>query len=363
MKSKTSSKIMLLMSIAIIAFLFALSPIALVTSATSAGVAPVASVNPSASLTATSPSGNLVNKVRFPAFPGTPQKGASEYTFATNIDSGTVDVLNSAGKLVTKIGDGGSSGYGVTYAPSTKKIYVFDYDDSLVFVINPTTMKVVTSFTCHGCIFGVYVPSNGMIYASQFDKGEVIPFNPKTYAFGSEIQVCSQHPEYIAYNGGDGNVYVPARSGCYSIIDPNTNVATNVSLGTDPNGVACSSSNRLGTDCWITDESTGYVYEVNGSTLVATITNCDACYWGDAFNPTSRSVYVTSTDDVIVVVKGSAVVTNITTPSKSDADCLGAAKTIVVPLESGYAIGINKENDIMWTTNLKINFPESCTRS
>lgn len=346
------SKILPILALATVLFLFA-SP------------AVVAQTNKSTPLTA--PAGVTPGTVRGTAMAGSPNKGGSGEVFVTNLEDGAVDVLNTAGKLVTEIEDGGCSGYGATFIPTTGLVWVFDYSCSTVYVISPATNAVVTSFSCAYCIFGTYVASNKMVYASQFAEGEVIPINAKTYAEGSEISVCSYYPEYIT-TASDGMVYTPAREGCYSIINPKTNGVTNVDLGTYPNGVACATTGKTAM-CWITDEDNGNVYVVSGSKLIATISGCSDCYWGATYNPANKAAYMTGTEADVYPIVGKKLGTAITMEYGSDAACVGLSKEVVVPeilSESpGYAGGISTKNKVVWNTQLgsESDYPEGCGTS
>lgn len=346
-----------ILSLVAVVFLFS-SPAAL---AVSSPASSTPAVNPAATS-----SWGYVNTVRVPASPGSPDKGSGGDTFVSNVGTGAVDVLSSEGKLVTEIEDGGCSGYGVTYAPTTKMIYVFDYACGTVYVINPSTMKVVTSYGCAGCIFGAYAPTDKLIYVSLFGYGEVETLDPTTGALGTPITVCGTYPEFIAFSPPDQSVYVPSRLGCYSIISTPKNTVTNVTLGTYPNGVACASSGKEPL-CWITDEDNGNVYEVSGSRLLATVTGCAGCNWGDGYSPASKTAYVSSTNDEVWPIKGDKLGTAISTSYGSDDNCYALAKEMVVPLSSspGYASGISKSNKVVWTTQLGSDseYSEACAAS
>jgi DNA-binding beta-propeller fold protein YncE len=289
---------------------------------------------------------------------------SSNCTFVTDLGSNLLQVLSSSGKLVTTITLPSSGcGYGATQVG--QNVWVDDYCLGQLDKVSATTLSYVTSYGLAGAIFSAYAPSSGMLYVSQFGYGTVTPFNPLTGTFGSAIAVCGAYPEYIAYNGGsagDGLIYVPARTGCYSTINPTSNTASNYNLGVYPNGVACSSATG---NCYISDEdsSLNYVYEVKGGSTIATISNSNFDWlWGMAYNPIFGTVYVTSAlNNAVVVISGGSVTNTITMKSEADANCFKNGKVVTPMLLVATTSGLGQYS-VVWTTPLGqgVIGPESC---
>jgi hypothetical protein len=299
-----------------------------------------------------------------------------ECIFITNVGNNRINVLNEDGNSLGSFTLKGTCSFGAVAirGPSGfQEVLIFDYCDSLMFVINPLNFSIVHEYECAGCMFGVYDPSNKMIYITQFGYGTVVPFNPIAGLFGHRINVCYSYPEFIALNGEDGKLYVPARASCYSVIDPNNNTSKSVRLGISPNGVACDTREKsLGGsgDCWISDTTRNKVYVVSGSKLLATLSG-SKYPWGAVFDPVSQNgkgaVFVTSYNTSSVSVYSTdRLVKSVKTAYGADSLCLGPRGTVVAPLygsfESGTVSGISETYKLIWTTSLGDSSisPESC---
>lgn len=228
--------------------------------------------------------------------PTTSCKTGCVYIALDNTSVPEVAVVKGTKYLTAITLPAGAEAFGALYIPTVKEIFVADYGLGEIHVISPSTNKIVKTIEdVPGAAFMAFDPKNGLVYVSEFGETAVAVINPKTDKITTTLTVCGEYPEFLAYNSVDGNIYVPSRIACYSIIDPSTNKVTNVSLGDEPTGVAVNPKNGY---AYITDFGTNDTYVVKGSTLVATLTNAslDGRIWGAIYSPTTNEVYVVNTE-------------------------------------------------------------------
>ena len=137
--------------------------------------------------------------------------------YVANQVAGTVSVINSQNEVVKTItigtpGDNGLSG--IAYVPTTKSIYVIDYDDLGLYQISSNN-KVVNFGIFSGNPWNLaFNPVNGMLYMTATSTGEILVVNPKTLDLRAEITcpgtICAQQavPTGVAYDAQNGFVYV-----------------------------------------------------------------------------------------------------------------------------------------------------------
>ncbi len=228
--------------------------------------------------------------------------------YISDYGSAQISVLNaSTKKLLTTIPlEASAVPFGVTYVPTLKEIFVGDYGDNQLLVIDTSTNKIVKNISITAPTFMAYDPKNGMLFVSEFGYGIVQTVNASSRKVGPSIPVCGIYPEFIDYNTVDGKLYVPARfngnnQGCYDVINPKTNTATNVTLGTYPTGVAV---NQKTGAVYISDFGVNEVYEVKGTKLITTINSpefSNARLWGLVYSPKTNDIYVAATNNDTVI--------------------------------------------------------------
>jgi glutamine cyclotransferase len=228
-----------------------------------------------------------------------------------------VTVINaSTDKIVTTIAlPSGTEVFGVTYVASTHTIWVGTYTLGYIYVYSTRSDKLIKKITVSDSAF-MTLAGNGMMYVAQFGLGTYQPINTTSYALGTSITACAADPEFLAYNNKDGMIYAPARTSCYDLINPSTNKATKVTLGTAPTGVAV---NQMTGDVYITDSTTNQTYVVSGSKLITTINSTefkDGRLWGAIYSPKTNEVYIVASGKAVGTVYPIGTVIPITSSNK-----------------------------------------------
>ncbi len=220
----------------------------------------------------------------------------------------------------------GGVAFGVTYVPKTKMLWIGDYYQGKVLVYNPATNTLAKQISAVGAAFMTLAP-NGNMYVAGFGNTTYTVISTTTYKVVTTITACGLYPEFIAYNPKDGMIYAPARLSCYDIINPGTNTATPVTLGSGPTGVAV--NQKTGT-VYISDSSNDVVYAVKGSTLLKTISSSEFTngrLWGVVYDPATKEVYVAATgvsltgNTVVPITSTNKVLTAVTVGAGPDFGC------------------------------------------
>jgi YVTN family beta-propeller protein len=146
----------------------------------------------------------------------------------------------------------------------------------------------------------VYDPDNARIYVANYDEGSVSVIDAHTNSVVATIANVGVNPRELAYNSNNKLVYVANTnfgqpSGSVAVIDPSTNQVIKVitaSIGRNPTGIAYDSiHNKL----YITNQLESFVSVIDGSTnnVIRTIGGIQNPYT-DVFNPSNGKVYVTT---------------------------------------------------------------------
>ncbi|MGD0478104.1 MAG: protease pro-enzyme activation domain-containing protein [Nitrososphaerales archaeon] len=262
------------------------------------------------------------------AIPGSISVGSGPYAVAVNPSTNriyvanywdnTVSVINGKTNLVMETIDVGGGPSGIAVNPSTNRIYVANYWDYTVSVIGGKTNLVTATIDVGGGPSGIAVnPSTNRIYVVNYWDNTVSVINGKTNLVTATIGVgiVGYGPDAVAVNTKTNTAYVTnTYENTVSVINGKTNLVTaTIDVGYGPSGIAV---NTKTSTMYVTNSWDNTVSVINGKTnvVIATI------YVG--YNPSGiavntkastvyGTVYVTNADDNTVSVISGA--TNLVT--------------------------------------------------
>jgi YVTN family beta-propeller protein len=307
-----------------------------------------------------SPSGSVVSS----AVRGCLHESACVYV----ADDGNnyVSVLQGARLLTTITLPAGGCASGVNYAPDALLVFVADYCLNELDAYYATTNTFAGSITGLAHVaFGVYDPSNGMLYYSGLNNNAIYVINPTTLALATTISpTCGPTPEFADYDSVNGMVYFADHSGCMDEINPSTNALTTISLpggaGTFVGGVAV---NQATGNIYVDDQGLNQVYAVAITGAITTIISPSFSKpWGDAYSPATNEIYVANTgsNTVVPISASNAVGTPISVGSVPAFDCFSPTSDYIYVSNSKSSApvtvtAINTKNAVQATISLGIN--------
>jgi YVTN family beta-propeller protein len=213
------------------------------------------------------------------------------YLYVANCGSGNMSVINGGNNSVvatipvTLTGCTIGSKYymnfaGVAFDPANHYIYVSNYGNSTVSVVNTFTNRVVKAIAVTGDPWGIaYDSSNREVYVTDGNEQEVNVINGTTNKVVTNVTV-GINPAGIDYDSDNGDIYVadagnyvhnPAGDGNVTVINGSTNtVLTSISVRGYPWSVAYDSGNGC---IYETDSNITVMKVISGTsnTVVATV--------------------------------------------------------------------------------------------
>jgi YVTN family beta-propeller protein len=195
---------------------------------------------------------------------------------------------------------------GITYDPSSDRIYVANIWSSTVSVISGSTNSVIDNILVGRYpLWPVYVPSNNQIYVTNAGSNDTYVINAVTNRLVKSIAVGT-NPFGIAYNPTNNSVYVTnLAKNAVSVIDAATDVVvSNIPLGNFSGVINIPDSNSPSLLAYVKDNGALYIskspYAVS---IINKVTNAAvddilldtarANPFGIAYNPTNHNIYVT----------------------------------------------------------------------
>ena len=283
--------------------------------------------------------------------------------YVTNSGDGTVSVIDGDSSSPTfntvigapiTVGSGaGSDPIGVAVNPNTNNVYVTNFNDGTVTVIDgdptsPTFNTVIGApITVGDNPTGVAVdPNTNDVYVANNGGGTVSVIDGLTNTVDpvSPITVGS-FPLGVTVNPNTDNVYVANNGGdTVTVIDGLTNtvdLASPITVGSGPIAVAVNPNTNM---VYVANAGDGTVTVIDGLTNtvdpVSPITVGSSPY-GVAVDPTTNNVYVANNDGTVSVIYGS---TNTVDPtllyiSNGGIDSLDAVNPSTGTLYVGYYDG------------------------
>ena len=199
----------------------------------------------------------------------------------------------------------GNGPYTVAVNPSTNTVYVPNFSDGNVSVINGSTNDVTTTVSVGNGAGSVAVnPSTNTVYVTNASDNTVSVIDGSTNEVTATVSV-GNYPFAVAVNPSTNTVYVTnANDNTVSVIDGSTNeVTATVSVGSGPFGVAVNPSTNT---VYVANCYDNSVSVINGSTNKVTATvSVGTCARGVAVNPSTNTVYVANaSDNTVSVIDG-----------------------------------------------------------
>ena len=223
------------------------------------------------------------------------------------LGSGAAPVSATGGdslSVVTTVGVG-STPWGVAVSPDGSRVYVANYGDSSVSVINTATNTVVTTVSVGSYPWDLAMsPDGSRVYVVNYYADSVSVIATATNAVVATVGVGS-YPQAVAVSPDGSRVYVANYGGdSVSVINTATNaVVATVSVGRRPSGVAVSPD---GSRVYVPiEDSKVKVINTATNAVVATV-GVGSYPYGVAVGPGGSPVYVTNSEAASVSVLGAS---------------------------------------------------------
>jgi YVTN family beta-propeller protein len=191
----------------------------------------------------------------------------------------------------------GNDPRGVAYNGDDNLIYVANYVDGTVSVINGATYGVAATITGVVGAHGVaYDSGHGLVYVTKRDSNELAVIDASTNTVSQTIPVGNQ-PHGVAYNPTSHKIYVANYGGnSVTIIDANTMTTTATISGlSEPAHVA---ANPVSNKVYVSNHGNGTVTVIRGTddTVLTTVSLGSAGPYGIAADTQRNLIYVVSID-------------------------------------------------------------------
>ena len=215
-------------------------------------------------------------------------------TAAATIGSLLAVPLATAASAASPTVSVGGTPAGVAVNPSTNTVYVTNFNDNTVSVIDGSNNTVTATVTVGSTPWGVAVnPSTNTVYVTNSNDNTVSVIDGSNNTVTATVSVGSA-PYGVAVNPSTNTVYVTnLYDNTVSVIDGSNNTVTaTVSVGGTPPGVAVNPSTNT---VYVTNSTDNTVSVIDGSnnTVTATV-SVGSTPWGVAVNPSTNTVYVTN---------------------------------------------------------------------
>ena len=268
------------------------------------------------------------------------------------------------------------------YVAATSTIWVSALIPSDIYIISTTTNKIIKTLSLPSPDnpgFMALAPHNLMFFA-DYDHGGYFSVNVNTYSVSSVIAGCGGQPLFIAYDPVDGMLYAPAEDSqqvnsgsCYTIINPKTSGATDVTLSSGASELRDVAVNPENGYTYISDPENDVVDVVNGSELVTTIPFADGEPVGVIYSSSTNEIYVTmeNSNTVVPISVTDEVGSAITVETAPTNGCyISSIKKVLITYQQQTAPDtnatlINKKDKVAATVPLgaKGTTPDGCAES
>ncbi len=216
----------------------------------------------------------------------------AQYAYITNINDGTVSVIDTATDTVTATVNVGNWPHGIAVNPDGTKVYVGNSRSDTVSVIDTATNAVIDTVPVESGPAGVAVnPEGTKVYVTNSGSNTVSVIDTATNTITATVPVGS-YPFGITVTPDGTRVYlVNVDSQTVSVIDTATNTVTaTVPVGGGPVWITM---NPGGTKVYVTNQISNTVSVIDTATnTVTTTVNVGDFPEGIAVNPAGTRVYV-----------------------------------------------------------------------
>lgn len=240
-------------------------------------------------------------------------------------------VINGTSNTVVANVTVGSSPLGVAYASTTNEIFVTNFFNQSVSVINVTTNTVVATIKnfSYPYLFDypmgvVYVPTTNMVYVTDYEKGLVDAINVTTDRVVANVSLGEfAQPDYMAFNPSNNYLYVVEidsafGTGYVSIINPaNNSIVQTVSVGYWPRGIAYDAANKemFVANAGVQGALPSSISAINSKFKVSTVKSLKTKEpWNVLYDSKNKDIYVTDylANSIYVINSKSVVVQTLT---------------------------------------------------
>ena len=233
--------------------------------------------------------------------------------YMTNANSGTISVINTVSNALTGFVPVGTSPWAMGITPDGKRLYVANRDSNDVSVVDTTT-NVLATIVVGGQPQGISLSPNGGTAYAVGSGVDVI--DTRSNAVTADVAVGRAFDAVVSPDGA--SVYVALGSSDLAVVDPATNTAVKVPVGSLQVGVAITPD---GAKVYATKILTGEIAVIDTATnsLITSIPVGPAPF-GIAMSPDGLFAYAVS------IATGSMYVVDSTTDSLDE--------TVVLPTRS-----------------------------
>jgi YVTN family beta-propeller protein len=255
-----------------------------------------------------------------------PEVGAYAATtkdvYIPNYADGTVSVIDTSSDSVvaTLTGIGGES---LVYVPSTDAIISFGGGSAGITAYGPLSgtsyiYHAEILLTANDFVAAAYASSNGQVYVADEENAQVMALDPGSMEWGATISVGGS-PDAVAFDPTNGYVYVANYAdGTVSVIDSSTNtLVTTVGVGLNPSALAYAPSSNA-------------VYVANTYSDTVTVIDASTNVKGATINVGTYPAgvaFASSDDDIYVANEGDNTVSAIDTSSNTVVQTISVGST------------------------------------
>ena len=227
------------------------------------------------------------------------------YAYVTNLNAGTVSVINTSTNAVSDTITIGGAPFGVAITPDATEAYITNQNSGTVQVVNTSTNTLAATITVGSFPRGIDIaPDNRKAYVANYTDNTVSVIDITTKTVLATIGVGTA-PVGVAVTPDGAKVYVANATssgstlGKVSVIDTASDtISSTITVGYEPWGVALSP-----------DGGTAYVVNSGGSNNNSTVSVIDTSndtvsatiFLASSGGPTPLAVAVTPNGDTIYV--------------------------------------------------------------
>jgi len=214
--------------------------------------------------------------------------------YVINFYDDTVSVIDGATRTVTATVPVGKDPIRVAVDPSTHTVYVINFYDDTVSVIDGATRTVTATVPVGKHPYGVAVdPGTHTVYVTNGADNTVSVIDGATRTVTATVPV-GKHPHGVAVDPGTHTVYVTnGADNTVSVIDGTTRTVTaTIRVGKHPEGVAVDPGTHT---VYVTNGADNTVSVIDGATRTVTATvPVGKDPYGVAVDPDTHTLYVTN---------------------------------------------------------------------
>jgi YVTN family beta-propeller protein len=230
----------------------------------------------------------------------------SNKLYVTNEGSDDVYVINGATNRVIKNIPVGDRPWGIAYNPSTNNVYVANFANGTVSVINTSNDTLISTITLPNISspsqrpslhYLTYASSNQGIYVSGLRQVSAINTASNADVKDSIFPPSGpgMPPFGVAYNSNNNRVYVTgfASSGMVFTLNPDTNnfEGSGIPVGSAPYGIVYNPTNK---NMYVTNALSNTISVINRTNSVIATIPTGSLPIGIAYNPNNGHIYVTN---------------------------------------------------------------------